>query len=335
MSDVTPIISFVIPAYCEGQSLRRCVAAVQNEGIATGCTHEIILIDDGSKDETWEVIQDEARKSPIVRGFRFSRNFGKESALCAGLEMSRGQAVIMLDADMQHPPSLIPTMVRTWRETGANIVEAVKSSYEQESLVGRLRRGAFYVILSKFSGFDLSKASDFKLIDQQVRSAWLKMGEKNVFFRGMIAWLGFNREEVTFVVPEREGGKSKFSFFRLLRLAITGVTAFSALPMHLATLVGAIFMVFGVLMGIYAVILKMSGKAVEGFTTVIILQLLIGSLTLLTLGIIGEYIGRIYDEVKHRPRFIVSETTEDGLPTSAASVAPGSVAVSERAEIRL
>ena len=305
MSDSPPRLSVVIPAFCEGSTLLNCIAAVHKECLSLEKPYEIILIDDGSPDQTWEVIQQEAGKSPVVRGFRFTRNFGKEAALCAGLDMARGEAIILMDADMQHPPSLIPSMVHLWEKTGVNIVEAVKTCYAKETIINRFRRKAFYTILNRMSGFDLGKASDYKLIDKHVRDAWLRMGEKNVFFRGMIAWLGFKRAEIPFTVPERAGGQSKWSLFCLIRLAVTGITAFTSLPMHVATFGGVLFLVLGMGMGIYSLALKVAGKAIEGFTTVIILQLFTGSLILVTLGVIGEYIGRIFDEVKNRPRYVI------------------------------
>jgi polyisoprenyl-phosphate glycosyltransferase len=302
-----PVISVVIAAYQESAGLGETLAAVQKELERVGEPWELILVDDGSSDNTWEIIREESRGQPAIRALRFSRNFGKEAALCAGMDICRGSAVITMDADLQHPPSLISDLIRTWRQTGANIVEAVKTEYVNESLLDRTRRKAFYVLLKWLSGFDLGGASDFKLMDRRVRAAWLKMSEKNIFFRGMIAWLGFKRAEVPFQVPERAAGTSQWSFLRLVGLAITGLTAFSAAPLRLATWVAVTFFVLAVLLSIYALVLKFAGMALSGFTTVIILQLVIGSLTFLVLGIMGEYLGRVYAEVKDRPRYIVAD----------------------------
>ena len=310
MKDIPPELSIVIPVYCEGEMIFTCLDAVQNECLSLGKTYEIIFVDDGSTDQTWSIIRQVATKNSCVKGFRFTRNFGKEAALCAGLDMARGEAIIMMDADMQHPPSLIPQMVRLWKETGVNIVEAVKMCYEKESQLDRFRRNAFYLILKKLTGFDLGRASDFKLVDQHVREAWLRMGEKNIFFRGMIAWLGFKRVEIPFSVPERVGDQSKWTLLRLFSLAVTGITAFTSLPMHVATFGGILFLLMGIGMVIYSLAVKFAGKAAEGFTTVILLQLFTGSFILLTLGVIGEYIGRIYDEVKHRPRYVIIDSIE-------------------------
>jgi glycosyltransferase involved in cell wall biosynthesis len=309
MSDKAPAISLVMPVFREGKHLHQALAAIQKEIDSTGEEYEMVVVDDGSPDDSWEVIVEESRREPRLRGVRLSRNFGKEAALCAGIDVARGDALVIMDADLQHPPALIPEMVRTWRGDDVNIVEAVKQSVVNESFWVKGRRRTFYYMMNKLSGFDLNAASDFKLIDASVRDAWLKMGEKNLFFRGMIAWLGFKRVQIPFDVPDRISGGSRWSFFRLTGLALTSLTAFSNLPVRFASLIGTVFFVFALALGIYAIALKLKGLAVGGFTTVILLQLLIGSGIFFALGVIGEYLGRIYDETKNRPRYIVSETT--------------------------
>jgi len=304
-----PTLSLILPVYKEGRILQSALATIQGELDKTHESYEIVIVDDGSPDDSWNVISEFARREPRARGLRLSRNFGKEAALCAGIDAARGEAIIIMDADLQHPPALIPDMVRIWRDEGVNIVEGVKQEIKNESLPVRVRRRVFYRLMHKLSGFDLNAASDFKLIDCSVRSAWLTMGEKNLFFRGMIAWLGFKRIQIPFVVPDRIGGASRWSFVRLTGLALTSLTAFSNLPVRFASLIGVVFFGFALVLGMYAVVLKMQGNAVSGFTTVILLQLLIGSGVFLAVGVLGEYIGRIYEETKNRPRYIVSEHT--------------------------
>jgi glycosyltransferase involved in cell wall biosynthesis len=186
----SPLISVIIPLYCEGANLRAFLADVQTAMAQTGCPFELILIDDGSPDDTWKVVTEEARTLPAIRAVRLSRNFGKELAVCAGLERARGEAIVLMDGDGQHPPALLPDMLRLWQTTGADIVEAVKIKRGPESLSGKLGALLFYVILNKLSGFDLRGASDFKLMNRKAINAWLEMHERNVFFRGMTAWLG-------------------------------------------------------------------------------------------------------------------------------------------------
>ncbi len=311
MTDITGnLVSIVIPVFQESAALPSFLAAVRHMLDQVGASYELILVDDGSSDNTWPIITQEAKASPAVRGFRLSRNFGKESALCAGLEKARGAAVIVMDGDGQHPASLLPEMIRMWRASGADIVQAVKRSRGRESFSNKTAALLFYAILEKFSGFDLKGASDFKLMSRKAVDAWLRMGERNVFFRGMTAWMGFTTVQIPFEVAQRSQGQSTWSYLKRIKLAITGITAFSSLPLQLVTFAGGLFLVFSVVLGAQTLYLKLAGHAVSGFTTVILLELIIGSCLMISLGIIGEYLARIYREVKGRPRYLVTESTE-------------------------
>ena len=294
----------------EAEALPAFLAAVRHVLGQCGISYELIVVDDGSSDRTWPIVSQEAAAAASVRAFRLSRNFGKEAALCAGLEKARGAAIIVMDGDGQHPASLLPEMIRLWKATGADIVQAVKRSRGQEAFSNKASALVFYVLLKKLSGFDLRGASDFKLMSRKALNAWLKMGERNVFFRGMTAWMGFTTVQIPFEVAQRSRGQSTWSFLKRVKLAITGITAFSSLPLQLVTFAGAFFLVFSVLLGAQTIYLKLSGQAVSGFTTVILLELIIGSLLMISLGIIGEYLARIYREVKGRPRYLVSEAIE-------------------------
>ena len=238
VSPTTPLISVVIPLYNEGLHLRELLADLKTALQETGCRFEVVLVDDGSSDNTWAKIKDEARMCPDLRAIRLSRNFGKELALCAGLERARGNAVIVMDGDGQHPPSLLPLMIETWRTSGADIIEAVKRRRGRESLTSKFGALTFYVILNKLSGFDLKGASDFKLIDRRVLDTWLAMRERNVFFRGMTAWMGFRTIQIPFEVGPRRAGKSGWSYLRRAKLALIGITTFSSFPLHFVTFTG-------------------------------------------------------------------------------------------------
>ncbi len=311
MGSCSPVtLSVVIPVYQEGVHLREFLSILQDQLLLTNASYEIILIDDGSTDDTWSVVRQQVKVYSTLRAVQLSRNFGKEAAVCAGLDSARGEAIIVLDADLQHPPNLIPDMVRSWRELNVNIVEAIKAHRGKETLFSTIGSKLFYATLKKLSGFDLKNSSDYKLIDRKVRDAWLKMGERNLFFRGMIAWLGFKHAQVPFVVSNRVGGLSRWTTFSLMKFAVTGLSAFSSLPLGFVNLFGLLFFIFSVVLGTQALYLKLMGQATSGFTTVIILQLMIGGLAMISLGIIGVYIGRIYDEVKGRPRYIISETID-------------------------
>jgi len=299
-----------MPVFREGVQLSALLAAVRDSFSRCDLPYELVLVDDGSPDDTWRVIVGEAKSSQAIHALRLSRNFGKESALCAGLEHARGDAVVVMDADGQHPPSLIPEMAHLWQSSGADIVEAVKSRRGRESLSSKLGAGLFYFILNQLSGFHFKGASDFKLMNRKAVDAWLEMHERNVFFRGMTVWMGFTTVQIPFEVVPRSVGHSTWSMFKRLKLAFVGITAFSSFPLHLVTLAGVIFLGLSVLLGIQTLYLKLTGRAVSGFATVILLELIIGSLLMISLGIIGTYLARIYEEVKERPRYLVQESIE-------------------------
>ena len=305
-----PLLSVVMPVFREGAQLSTFLAAVCSSLSQCNLPYELVLVDDGSPDDTWRVIIGEAKASQTIRALRLSRNFGKESALCAGLDHARGDAVIVMDADGQHPPSLLPEMVRMWQNSGADIVEAVKQKRGRESVSSRLGAQLFYFILNKLSGFHFKGASDFKLINRKAVEAWLRMHERNVFFRGMTVWMGFNTVQIPFEVVPRSIGQSTWSVLKRLKLALIGITAFSSFPLHLVTFAGLIFLGLSLLLGIETLYLKLAGRAVSGFATVILLELIIGSFLMISLGIIGEYLARIYEEVKGRPRYLVQESIE-------------------------
>jgi polyisoprenyl-phosphate glycosyltransferase len=305
-----PFLSVVIPVFREGVHLPTILAAVRSSLDQCNLPYELVLVDDGSPDDTWRIIAAEAKSFGAMRALRLSRNFGKESALCAGLEHARGEAVIVMDADGQHPPSLIPDIVRMWETSGAEIVEAVKRRRGRESLSSKLGASLFYFILNKLSGFHFKGASDFKLMNRKAVDAWLEMHERNVFFRGMTVWMGFTTVQIPFEVVPRSAGQSTWSVLKRLKLALVGITAFSSFPLHFVTFAGALFLGLSLLLGLETLYLKLAGRAVSGFATVILLELIIGSFLMISLGIIGEYLARIYEEVKGRPRYIVTESIE-------------------------
>lgn len=270
---------------------------------------KLILVDDGSSDATWRHILKETEHRSWVRGVRLSRNFGKEAALSAGLRVAAGDAVIVMDGDLQHPPELIPRMLEAWTD-GADIVEARKSHRGHESLPNALAAKTFYRLLRRVAKIDLDGTSDFKLLDRRALEAWRLLPERNLFFRGMTYWIGFERVELPFEVNPREGGgRGRWSIGSLMRLAITGVTAFSSAPLHIVTGLGGIFVIFGAILGALTMWRWAIGDALSGFTTVILAMLLTGGFIMVGLGIIGTYLARIYDEVKRRPRYLVAHDT--------------------------
>ena len=299
------IISVVIPIYNEGPFIEASIRSIQAILFNHNIAYQFVLIDDGSHDETWQVLQKLAHNLPGIKALKLSRNFGKEAALCAGLEAADGDASLVMDADLQHPPVLIPEMVRLWQE-GYDVVEGVKSERGSESALYRLGARLFYNTFNRLSGFDLRAASDFKLMDRKVVDAWRRLPEKDTFFRGMSAWVGFNRYRLDFVVDKRIAGNSKWSPLKLGKLFVSAITAFSSLPLQVITFLGGLFFVGSLFLALQTLYMKYFGIAYTGFTTVILLQLIIGSSLMLSLGIIGTYLARIYDEVKNRPRYLIS-----------------------------
>ena len=303
------LLSVVLPAYNEKASIRRAAETISGLLTDARIPHEIIFVDDGSKDGTWTEIQAQTGPFPQVRGIKFSRNFGKEAAIFAGLAQSAGDCTVVLDCDLQHPPEKIREMYRLW-EQGYQVVEGVKLSRGKENPLHTLAAKGFYSIISRATGIDMSRASDFKLLDRKAVDTLLAMREKNAFFRALSSWIGFQTAEVEFEVQPRLEGESKWSIRSLVRYAINNISSFSTAPLHLVTILGVVVFLCSVVLGIHSLWQKATGHALEGFTTVILLQLLIGSVLMICLGIIGYYIARIYEEIKDRPRFIVAEKCE-------------------------
>ena len=304
----TSAISIIIPVYNEGDQIQSNLAAILAHAKQTGFPIQLVVIDDGSSDDTWAKLQSLQPHIPELAGFRLSRNFGKEAAICAGLTYAHGPACIVMDSDLQHPPDLLPQLVAVWQEGCFDVVEATKMTRGEESILNKIGAHIFYRSLSYLSGYNLDGASDFKLLDRKVISAWQQMHEQGTFFRGMVAWLGFRRKQIYFEVRPRSATRSRWSLWSLLRLAGVAITAFSSLPLQLVTILGALVLSASFAFSVYSLWYYVSGRALPGFTTVILLQLMIGGALMLSLGILGTYIARIYDEAKRRPRYLISSS---------------------------
>src|SRR5215208_542441 len=228
-----PLVSVVVPFYNESASVSVLLDALYPVLEKTECRFEVVAIDDGSSDDTFQQLNVAFRRRSGLTLIRLSRNFGKEAAVSAGLEKAAGDAVIVLDGDLQHPPELINQMVALWRQHGFEIVEAVKEARGAESVFYRLGARLFYRLFRMLTGYDLGPSSDFKLMDRKVVDAWRRMEERNIFFRGMIAWLGFKRTQIRFTVQDRASGVGKWTLPRLVSFAVTGITAFSTSALHI------------------------------------------------------------------------------------------------------
>ena len=302
------MLSVILPAYNEEKMIRTAANTIGEILAKAGIPYEIIFVNDGSRDHTWEEIQKTAGERAEVQGIRFSRNFGKEAAMMAGLAAASGECCAVMDCDLQHPPETLVEMYRLW-EQGYEVVEGVKRSRGKESAAHRMSAGLFYKIISRAVRIDMSRASDFKLLDRKAVDAILSLPERNLFFRALSSWVGFRTASVEFDVQERTEGESKWSTWSLIQYAVKNIVAFSTVPMQCVTVAGVVVFVLAVVLGIQSLAKYFSGHAVEGFTTVILLILIIGSIIMISLGIIGYYIAKIYEEVKGRPRYIIAEKT--------------------------
>ncbi len=303
------MLSVIIPSFNEEQLIMKTAEVISGLLKGQDIGHELLFVNDGSSDKTWEEIQKAREKNESVRGISFSRNFGKEAAIFAGLGECKGDCAVVIDCDLQHPPEKILEMYALWQE-GYEIVEGVKNSRGKESGAHKFAAKAFYNLISNAAGIDMENASDFKLLDRKAINALLNMTEKDAFFRALSSWVGFKSTQVTYDVREREIGQTKWSTKALIRYAVTNITSFTSLPLQIVTFLGVVMFIFSLVMGIDALVNYFCGRAVEGFTTVIILQCFTGSVLMISLGIIGYYISKIYAGIQDRPRYIISERTK-------------------------
>jgi len=300
------MVSVVIPAYHEVETIERTVQVVREHLEKCDIGYEILIVDDGSRDGTYGKVCKMAEIGGGVRGIRLSRNFGKEAAILAGLTSARGNAVITIDADLQHPPDLIPEMIRRWR-AGVMVVHAVKRSRPSDSFLARQRAALFNKVLTRFGGIDMQNASDFKLLDRvAVDMVVTGLKERSRFFRGLAQWVGFEQESISFDVASRTSGQGKWSLRALFDLGITAFVSFTTDPLRIVMFLGLATLAFAVVVAADTFWSVYRGRSVSGFATIEITILLIGSFVMISLGILGEYIAKIYEETKARPPYIVS-----------------------------
>jgi polyisoprenyl-phosphate glycosyltransferase len=316
------LLSVVVPLHDEEGTLRELYARVCDA--LDRLPFELVLVDDASRDLTGEMLAGLAAEDPRVRVIHLSRNFGHQAALTAGLEHARGDAVAMLDGDLQDPPALLRRMVEHWR-SGSDVVYAVRTERIGEGRVKLATARWFYRLFARIADVDLRPNSgDYRLLDRRALDALLRMRERNRFLRGMTAWIGFTQTAVPYERDARYAGETKYTAARMLRFSFDAISSFSWVPLQLATLLGFLFSAVALLTIPVVIGLRLAGQTIPGFATVLCVILLIGGIQLITVGIIGEYVGRIYDEVKGRPLYLVRETRNFAPAT-------GSVAVEDRA----
>ena len=306
------MISIIIPSYNEEGNIENTARVVGEILDKNMIPYELVFVNDGSKDKTWEILKALSERDAHVTAVNFSRNFGKESAIFAGLKTARGDAVVLMDCDLQHPPETIVEMYNIWKNSDVDVVEGRKKDRGRENAVYKAFSLWFYKLIGSSSGLDMRAASDFKLLDRCVVDSLNEMPERLTFFRAMSSWVGYNTEKVYFEVADRAEGESKWSVSSLIKYAVNSITSFTSAPLHIVTVCGVITFLISLILGVHTIVNKILGNSEAGFSTVIILQLLTSSIIMFSLGIIGFYLAKIYEEIKKRPRFIIRNVYRNG-----------------------
>ncbi|CAN5325206.1 glycosyltransferase family 2 protein [soil metagenome] len=305
-----PFISVVVPCYNEEESLGPLHARLTKVLRAATDEYEIVYANDGSKDGTLAIIRDLASRDPHVRGVDLSRNFGHQACLTAGLDRARGEVVMMIDADLQDPPELLPKMLTKWR-AGADVVYAVRKKRRGESPFKLATAAAFYRLLRACTKINIPlDTGDFRLIDRRALDATLSLRESSRFLRGMFSWIGFRQEPVHYTRQERYAGETKYPLRKMMRFAFDGIASFSSAPLQLAVWIGLTSAAVAFLYGLRVIAQGIRGETVPGWASTTVSVLFLGGVQLVTIGLLGEYISRIFEEVKGRPLYLVRETIE-------------------------
>jgi len=321
------LLSLVIPVFNEEATLDALFETIHDRLAAVGVTYEVVLIDDGSRDRTGEMIAEMTRRDARFRSVHFSRNFGHQAAVTAGLHFARGSAVVVMDADLQDPPDLLASMIAKWRE-GFHVVYAQRVKRHAEGMLKRGIAFVYYRLLQRLTDVEIpADTGDFCLMDRRVVDLLNRMPERNRYLRGLRAWLGFRQTAVPFERPARYAGETKYTFWKSLALGINGIVSFSKVPLRVATYLGMIASAFSIVLTGWAVYQRLiGGDTVRGWASTVVVILLLGGVQLLMIGVVGEYLSRIYDEVKQRPMYVIGEVRgfaeqSDYLPSDVGRVA--------------
>jgi len=300
-------ISIVIPLLNEDGNVRVLYEALLPVVEKISPDYEIIFVDDGSKDNSFDIINEICQQNKRVLGISLSRNFGHQIALTAGMEHASGEVVVTLDADMQHPPEIILDLYNKYKE-GYDIVNTIRTETADSGAFKKITSHYFYKLINKLSDIHIEpSAADFRLMNRKTVNAFLQLKEKDRFTRGIISWMGFKQAMVEYTAPNRFAGKSKYSVFKMFRFAADGITSFSAKPLRISFFAGLIVSFIGLLYAIYAVVEYFEGKTTPGWASTLVSILIIGGIQLISIGIIGEYLARVFNEAKNRPLYLVKQ----------------------------
>ena len=303
--------SVVLPIYNEAEGLNACYAALTSVIDQLDHSFEIVMVNDGSDDASFQLVEKLAAADPRVRGLSLSRNFGHQVALTAGLDHARGEAVITMDADLQHPPEVIPQLIEQYH-LGYDVVYTVRLESDATGSFKQHTSRMFYNLINRLADVRIEPAAaDFRLMSAKAVAGYKKFSEKGRFTRGLVQWMGFRQVAVSFTVAPRIAGRSKYTFKKMLRFAFDGITAFSSKPLRWAFGLGFVLLAFAVVYSLFAVFVYLRQETVPGWTSILISVLMLGAVQLLCIGLLGEYVARIFDEVKDRPLYLVQSDTSD------------------------
>jgi dolichol-phosphate mannosyltransferase len=309
MKEMNKAISIIIPCYNEERNIPHIVNEIDKNIEKLKYDYEFIFVDDGSTDNTYKTIMELSNRNDISV-IKLSRNFGKEAAITVGLKHCNSDAAIIMDSDLQHPPNLMQAVIYEW-EKGADIVDAVKIQRRKENIIKEIMSLAFNKIISLLTGMDFGGSSDYKLLDRKAINILNSINEKNRFFRGLTNWIGLQHSKIEFRVESRRFGKTKWNTFKLFRLSVDAMTSHTSKPLQIVTILGVFTLLFSIILGLQTLYNRFFGGAVTGFTTVILIVLILSSLIMISMGIMGVYLAKIYNEVKDRPLYVI-----DSLQTS-------------------
>jgi glycosyltransferase involved in cell wall biosynthesis len=300
------VISIVIPVFNEEKVLLRLCDRLSQVIRNMDVPVEIIFVDDGSTDQSFDIIMNLCKKNENYKILQFSRNFGHQAAILAGMQYAVGEAVITMDADLQHPPELIPELVKRWKE-GYDIVFTCRKSTADISIVKKITSKLFYKIINRLADIDLPEGTaDFRLLDRKVVDAFRTFNESRLFLRGIVSWMGYRRIGLPYEAPGRAGGSSKYSFYRMLRFAVDGIASFSSIPLYISALIGVAVSLLGFIYAVFVIYSwSFTHRVIEGWTSLMVVLLFISGVQLISLGVLGVYLGRIYDEAKRRPSYLI------------------------------
>ncbi len=306
-------ISIIIPVYNEERNLDVLYSELNAVIKSLHLSYEIIFIDDGSIDNSFQIIKQISKSDVQVSGISLSRNFGHQTALLAGIENAKVNVIITMDADLQHPPDVIPELYNSYKK-GFDIVNTRRIDSEKIGLFKKITSSLFYKLINFLSDIKIESASaDFRLMNRKSVEAFLRLPERERFTRGLIKWIGFNQTIIDYKCSPRFAGKSQYTFRKMVHFAMDGITSFSSKPLRISFYLGLVVFIIGFIYAIYGIINYYEGKTVQGWTSILVSVLIIGGIQLLSLGIIGEYLARVFNESKSRPIYLIKETTENKI----------------------